>query len=145
MQQLHLDSHERSPQNKHAPSIASASMEAAYMASNQEFSLDFCARERTLPYAKMIHNRMLLGAIDHNLQQVDIKAVFLLAEATVWLLINIITKLNLRSKFKQSLSSQSALEETAGEFSASEEKLHRKCRFRHQPLSFLLFSFFDCY
>lgn len=84
---------------KHAPSIVTASLETAAIAS-QDFKLEFCAREKSLPYAKMIHNRMILASIDHNIPQVDIKSVFLLAEATIWLLKNIIEKLVSRSKFK---------------------------------------------
>jgi hypothetical protein len=94
---------------KHAPSILTASIESAALAS-QEFRLEFCARERTLPYVKMIHDRMLLGAIDNNLQQVDTRAVFLLAEATVWMLKSIIQKLVSRSKFKHKLRCQSVYE-----------------------------------
>lgn len=53
---------------KHAPTIQTASLYSAAMASrSDEFALEFCARERTLPYARMIHSRMLLGALDHNL------------------------------------------------------------------------------
>jgi hypothetical protein len=54
---------------KHAPSILTASLQSAAMA-NRDFSLEFCARERTLPYAKMIHSRMLLTALDFNLAHV---------------------------------------------------------------------------
>ena len=74
---------------KHAPSILTASLQSAAMAS-QDFSLEFCARERTLPYAKMIHSRMLLAALDFNLAHVDMQAVFLLAEATIVMLKNIV-------------------------------------------------------
>ena len=92
---------------KHAPSILASSIETA-CASTKDFSIEFCARERSLPYFKMIHNRILLGAIDYNLQHVDIKAVFLVAEATVWMLKNIISKLSSRSNFKHDLRRESA-------------------------------------
>jgi len=91
---------------KHAPSIILASLETASLAS-KDFCLEFCARERSLPYAKMIHNRMLVTAFDYNLEKIDPKAVFLLAEATIYMLKNIITKLASRSKFKHKLRSQS--------------------------------------
>ena len=91
---------------KHAPSIITASLETASLAS-KDFCLEFCARERSLPYAKMIHNRMLVTAVDYNLKQIDVKAVFLLAEATIYMLKNIITKLASRSKFKHELRCQS--------------------------------------
>lgn len=55
----------------------------------------------------MIHNRMLVTAVDYNLKQIDVKAVFLLAEATIYMLKNIITKLASRSKFKHELRCQS--------------------------------------
>jgi hypothetical protein len=87
---------------KHAPSIILASIETARLAS-QDFSLEFCARERSLPFAKMIHGRMLVSAIDYNISQVDPKAVFLLAEATICMLKNILTKLISRNKFKNKL------------------------------------------
>ncbi len=87
---------------KHAPSIILASIETARLAS-QDFSLEFCARERSLPFAKMIHGRMLVSAIDYSISQVDPKAVFLLAEATCFMLKNILTKLISRNKFKNKL------------------------------------------
>lgn len=91
---------------KHTPSLVHASMETAHLAQS-DFKLEFCARERTLPYARLIHGRMMLAALDNNLQpNIDVKAVFLLAEATVWLLKNIITKLASRSRFKHSLRKQ---------------------------------------
>jgi hypothetical protein len=123
---------------KHAPSIITASIETAQMASNKEFSLEFCAREKTLPYAKMIHNRMLLSAIDFNLQHVDIKAVFLLAEATVWLLKNIIQKISSRSKFRQKLRVQYAHEKFMNE-NISDERVrnrHRKNLFNDENFNF---------
>ncbi|CAF1020177.1 unnamed protein product [Brachionus calyciflorus] len=89
---------------KHAPSIITASLETAALAS-QDYSLEFCAREKSLPYAKMIHNRLMLGALDQNIQQVDPKAAFLIAEATIWILRTIIEKLVSRSKFKDKLRS----------------------------------------
>ena len=49
---------------------------------------------------------MLVSAVDYNLQSVDIKAVFLLAEATISMLKKIITKLVSRSKFKHELRSR---------------------------------------
>lgn len=53
---------------KYAPTIQTASLQSAAMASRgDEFVLEFCARERTLPYARMIHSRMLLSSLDHNL------------------------------------------------------------------------------
>jgi len=112
---------------KHAPSILTASIESAALAS-QEFRLEFCARERTLPYVKMIHDRMLLGAIDNNLQQVDTRAVFLLAEATVWMLKNIIQKLLSRSKFRHKLRCQSVYENYLRTNVTDEKvlKLHRE-------------------
>jgi hypothetical protein len=94
---------------KHAPSIITSSFDTAHFA-DKDFSLEFCSRERSLPYFKMIHGRLLLGAIDYNLQHIDIKAVFLLAEATVWMLKNIITKLSSRSNFKHKLMCESAYE-----------------------------------
>jgi hypothetical protein len=94
---------------KHSPSIQTSSLESAAQ-STKDFSLEFCSRERSLPYFKMIHNRLLLGAIDYNLKNIDIKAVFLLAEATIWLLKNIITKLASRSEFKQRIRCESAHE-----------------------------------
>lgn len=94
---------------KHAPSIITPSFETAHFA-DKDFSLEFCSRERSLPYFKMIHGRLLLGAIDYNLQHIDIKAVFLLAEATVWMLKSIITKLSSRSNFKHKLRRESAYE-----------------------------------
>ena len=75
---------------------------------NSDFTLEFCARERSLPYAKMIHNRMLISALDHNLEHVSVKACFLLAEATIWMLKNIIAKLASRSRFKHKLRQESA-------------------------------------
>lgn len=87
---------------KHLPSISTASLETAAVAC-QDFSLEFCAREKSLPYAKMIHRRMLLATIDHNIQQIDTKAAFLLAEATIWILKNIIEKLVSRSKLKDKI------------------------------------------
>lgn len=95
---------------KHAPSIVTASLESAALA-NKDFCLEFCARERTLPYAKMIHSRMLLAAVDYNLAQVDTKAVFLLAEATIIMLKNLIGKLSARSRFKNKMISQCMYEE----------------------------------
>jgi hypothetical protein len=101
---------------KHAPPIIINSLETASFHStnnsnnNKEFSLQFCSRERSLPYFKMIHGRLLLGAIDFNLQHVDMKAVFLLAEATVWMLKNILSKLTSRSNFRQNLRCESAFE-----------------------------------
>ena len=92
---------------KHAPSIITSSIETA-CASTKDFSIEFCARERSLPYFKMIHNRLLLGAVDFNLQHVDIKTVFLVAEATVWMLKNIISRLSSRSNFKHELRRESA-------------------------------------
>lgn len=94
---------------KHAPPIVTPSLDTAHFA-DKDFSLEFCSRERSLPYFKMIHGRLLLGAIDYNLQHIDIKAVFLLAEATVWMLKNIITKLSERSNFKHNLRRESAYE-----------------------------------
>lgn len=94
---------------KHAPSIGTHSLETAAL-STKDFSLEFCARERSLPYFKMIHNRLLLGAIDFNLQNIDIKTVFLLAEATIWLLKNIISMLASRSEFKKNIRCESAYE-----------------------------------
>jgi hypothetical protein len=64
---------------KHAPSLIAPSFDTAHFA-DKDFSLEFCSRERSLPYFKMIHGRLLLGAIDHRLEHVDIKAVFLLGE-----------------------------------------------------------------
>lgn len=58
----------------------------------------------------MIHNRMLVTAVDYNLKQIDVKAVFLLAEATIYMLKNVITKLASRSKFKHELRCQSVLD-----------------------------------
>lgn len=87
---------------KHLPSISTASLETAAVAC-QDYSLEFCAREKSLPYARMIHRRMLLATIDHNIQQIDSKAVFLLAEATIWILKNIIEKLVSRSKLKEKI------------------------------------------
>ena len=98
---------------KHAPSILCASLEAAASQQQQQqhdFRLEFCARERSLPYARMIHGRMLLGAIDLNLQLVDAKACFLLAEATIWMLKNMVTRLIARSKFRHKLRALSSLE-----------------------------------
>ena len=93
---------------KHAPSLLTASIDSTVAALNQEdFSLEFCARERCLPYARVIHGRMLLTAFDFNLKSVDAKAVFLLAEATVWMLRNMIGKLVDRSRFKHSLRVES--------------------------------------
>lgn len=46
---------------------------------------------------------MLVSAIDYNISQVDPKAVFLLAEATICMLKNILTKLISRNKFKNKL------------------------------------------
>lgn len=94
---------------KHAPAIVTPSLETAHFA-DKDFTLEFCSRERSLPYFKMIHGRLLLGAIDYNLQHIDIKAVFLLAEATVWMLKNIITNLSARSNFKHKLRCESAYE-----------------------------------
>ena len=91
----------------HAPSIRTASYEAA-SSIDTNFSLEFCARERSLPYFKMIHGRLLLGAIDFNLQHVDIKAVFLVAEATIWMLKNILSKLSSRSEFRNKLRCESS-------------------------------------
>ena len=93
---------------KHAPSICLSSLETA--ATNQDFSLEFCARERSLPYFKMIYSRFLLGAIDANLQSIDLKAVFLLAEATIWFLKNIISQLASRSQLKNEIRYESAYE-----------------------------------
>ena len=93
---------------KHAPSICLSSLETA--ACNPDFSLEFCARERSLPYFKMIHSRLLLGAIDANLQSIDLKAVFLLAEATIWFLKNIVSQLASRSEFKKRIRCESAYE-----------------------------------
>ena len=47
--------------------------------------------------------RMLVSAVDFSLQSIDIKAVFLLAEATIFMLKKILTKLISRSKFKHEL------------------------------------------
>jgi hypothetical protein len=49
---------------------------------------------------------MLVAAVDFSLQSVDIKAVFLLAEATIFMLKNILTKLVSRSKFKHQVRSK---------------------------------------
>lgn len=114
---------------KHAPSIITASIETAALAS-QDFSLEFCAREKSLPYAKMIHSRMLLGAIDFNLQQVDIKAVFLLAEATICVLRTIICKLVSRSKFRSKLRSEEAYEEFKKKSNLSEDRILNSHRAR---------------
>jgi hypothetical protein len=46
---------------------------------------------------------MLVSAVDFSLQSIDIKAVFLLAEATIFMLKKILTKLISRSKFKHEL------------------------------------------
>lgn len=94
---------------KHAPSILNHSLETVAQ-SRKDFALEFCARERSLPYFRMIHNRLLLGAIDFNLQNIDIKTVFLLAEATIWLLKNIISMLASRSQFKKAIRCESAYE-----------------------------------
>jgi hypothetical protein len=105
---------------KHAPSIITASIEAAssVLAPTQinnngdkdNFKLEFCVRERSLPYVKMIQGRMLVNAFDSNLQHVDSKAIFLLAEATIWILKDIIKKLAERSKFKHQIREESAFE-----------------------------------
>ena len=95
--------------NYKAPSMLTSSIDMASKLS-ENFCLEFCARERSLPYAKMIHGRMLVAAMDYNLQTVDIKAVFLLAEATIVMLKNLVTKLASRSKFKHQLRSQAVYE-----------------------------------
>ena len=94
---------------KHLASISTASLETASVAC-QDFSLEFCAREKSLPYAKMIHRRMLLATIDQNIQQIDSKAVFLLAEATLWILKSIIDKLVSRSRLKDKVRRDSLFE-----------------------------------
>ena len=93
---------------KHSPSIFLSSLETAV--TNQDFSLEFCSRERSLPYFKMIHSRVLLGAIDANLQSIDLKTVFLLAEATIWFLKNIVSQLASRSELKNRIRCESAYE-----------------------------------
>ena len=56
-------------------------------------------------YSFIQKGRMLVAAVDFSLQSVDIKAVFLLAEATIFMLKNILTKLVSRSKFKHQVRS----------------------------------------
>ena len=119
----------------HAPSIRTASYETA-SSIDSNFSLEFCARERSLPYFKMIHGRLLLGAIDFNLQHVDIKAVFLVAEATIWMLKNILSKLSSRSEFRNKLrceSSYNNFKATNSEAGQRNHKINTQDTFDFEP------------
>ena len=45
--------------------------------SNQTISnLEYCSRERSLPYVKMIHGRLLVSALDMNIDNLDVNCVF---------------------------------------------------------------------
>jgi hypothetical protein len=56
-------------------------------------SVEFCTRERSLPYVKMVHGRLLITLLDSNIECGDLNCVFLIVEATIHLLKNILTKL----------------------------------------------------
>ena len=56
-------------------------------------NLEFCSREHTLPYVRMIHNRLLLAILELNIEFIDLNCIYLIAESTIYLLKNILTKL----------------------------------------------------
>ncbi len=62
-------------------------------ASKQAYYLEFCSREHSLPYVRMIHNRLLLAILELNIDFTDLNCIYLIAESTIYLLKNILTKL----------------------------------------------------
>lgn len=64
-------------------------------------NLEYCSRERLLPYIKMIHGRLLMMCLENDLQSFDLNCVCLIAEAAVLLLKNILTKLIQTHKMHQ--------------------------------------------
>lgn len=66
------------------------------MMSKQAFhlkNLEFCSNEHSLPYVRMIHNRLLLSILELNIDYTDLNCIYLIAESTIYLLKNILTKL----------------------------------------------------
>lgn len=56
-------------------------------------NLEFCSTEHSLPYVRMIHNRILLTILELNIEYTDLHCIYLIAESTMYLLKNILTKL----------------------------------------------------
>ncbi len=65
-------------------------------------NMEFCTRERSLPYVKMVHGRLLITLLDSSIECTDLNCVFLIVEATIHLLKNILTKM-FNGKAKQNI------------------------------------------
>ena len=66
------------------------------MMSKQAFhlkNLEFCSSEHSLPYVRMIHNRLLLSILELNIDYTDLNCIYLIVESTIYFLKNILTKL----------------------------------------------------
>lgn len=56
-------------------------------------NLEYCTKEHSLPYVRMIHGRLLLTILELDIEYIDLNSIYLIAEATIYLLKNILTKL----------------------------------------------------
>ena len=73
----------------------------AQIKDNLSFDLEFCSKERSIPYLNMIHGRVLVFSLEYNIETIDRNCIFLLAEATITLLKNILSKLIQKHKFRR--------------------------------------------